>query len=177
MAMAGDDTLALDGFRVGETDHAVTFATRAENRELARAMMSQATRTVEILTPDLEGAVYDDAALLEALVRLAVRSRFSQVRVLVGDSAHVMKHGHRLIEITRRFSSSIHLHRPARQDQDFAKAVLVVDAAAYIHRTDGSRYEGKANFKAPLIVRQLLKDFDELWERSRPDAELRRLHL
>lgn len=175
--MGLDDTMVLDGLRVGETDRTLCFTTRAKNRELARAMVGQARRTIEILTPDLEGPIYDDAALLEALVQLAVRSRFSRVRVLIRDSAHVMKHGHRLIEIARRFSSSIHLHRPAPEDLDFAGAMLTVDRTAYVHKAVGGRFEGKANFKAPLLVRQLLKDFDELWERSEPDAELRRLHL
>lgn len=168
---------SLEGFVVGETSRLIGFANRADNRELACAMAKQAQRSIDILTPDLEGPVFDSAPFLEAVKQLAMRSRFSRIRVIIRDAGHLMKHGHRMVELARRLSSSIQMHRPGPQDGEFDEGFLVVDDAAFIRKTVAARYAGLANFNDRLQASKLLQQFDELWEHSQPDEELRRLHL
>lgn len=153
------------------------FDTRARNRELAGQLAGQARRTIAILTPDLEAPVYDSAELIAALGALAQRGRFCDVRILVADSGYAMRHGHRLIETARRFTSTVHMRRPAPQHRDFGEGYLVVDETGYLYKPVASRYEGTASFHDGLRSRELLKLFQERWDQAAPDPELRRLHI
>lgn len=167
----------LDEYVVGQTDCLIRFEGRADNRALATALATQARRSIDILSPDLEPAIYDHRQLVQALADLARRSRYSTVRILVCDANRVVKTGHRLVETARRLSSSIHLHRPDEEHMDLREGFVLVDEQAFLHKNIASRYEGEANFKAPLRARELGKRFDELWETSAPELELRRLHI
>jgi len=167
----------LDEYVVGQTDRLIRFEGRADNRALAAALADQARRSIDILSPDLEPAIYDHRPLVQALADLARRSRYSTVRILVCDASRVIKTGHRLIETARRLSSSMHLHRPDEEHIDLREGLMLVDGQAYLHKHIASRCEGEASFKAPLRARELGKWFDELWETSAPELELRRLHI
>lgn len=155
----------------------LSFDTRARNRGLAAQLAAQAHRSLTILTPDLEAPVYDAAEIIDAVSRLATRGRFCEVRILVGDSGFAMRHGHRLIETARRFTSTVQMHRPAPQHRDFSEGFMVVDETGYLYKPVASRYEGKASFHDGPRCRDLLKQFQEWWDVSTPDQELRRLHI
>jgi hypothetical protein len=167
----------LDEYLVGHTDRLIRFDGRTDNRALAAALAAQARRGIDIVSPDLEPAVYDHRPLVQALADLGRRSRYSSVRILVCDANRVIKAGHRLIETARRLSSSIHVHRPDDEHIDLHEGFMLVDRQAYLHKKIASRYEGEANFNAPLRARELGKWFDELWETSASELELRRLHI
>lgn len=153
------------------------FTTRAENGALAQRLVSQARRELVVLTPDLEAAVYDATAFLDAVARLSTRSRHSSIRVLVADPTRALKYGHRLIELARRFTSSIQVRKPPPEHRDFCHAYLIVDRLAVLHKKDSNRYAGHANVHNPLLARQLLKEFDPIWDLSQADVELRRLYI
>lgn len=161
----------------GRAPELLSFQTRAGNRDLVTQLAARARRSVAILTPDLEAPVYDSAELISAIGALATRGRFCEVRILVGDSGTAVRHGHRLIETARRFTSAVHIHRPAPQHRDFSEGYMVVDESGYLHKPVASRYEGKGSLRDGLRSRELLKHFQALWDLSMPDLELRRLHL
>lgn len=156
---------------------ALDFTTRVENGALAQCLVSRAQRELVVLTPDLEAAVYDTAAFLDAVVRLSTRSRHSNIRVLVADPTRALKYGHRLIELARRFTSSIQVRKPPPEHRDFCHAYLIVDRLAVLHKNDSNRYAGHADTHNPLLARQLLKEFDPIWDLSQVDVELRRLYI
>ena len=109
--------------------------------------------------------------------QLALRSRHSRIRVLVKDSHRAVKDGHRLVELARHLSSFIEIRKAHEDARDAAEAFLIADGIGTLHRTLASRFEGTVNFRAPLHARRLAQWFTEVWERSAPDPELRRLHL
>ena len=160
-----------------ETDQVINFDTRIENRELAVELVSQAKHALRILTPDLEAPLYDDASFIEVVTQLITRSRHSKVHILVKDSSQAIIHGHRLIELSRKFSSYVHLHNPSKEDSNFLNAFIIADESSYLYRQHASRNEGAVNFHDPLRARELRETFDELWKRSRPDPEMRRLYI
>jgi len=172
-----DDLSDLDQLVLGESARLLRFDSRGPNRDIATALARQARQGIDILTPDLELPVYDSPGFLEAVRQLAIRSRSTRVRVLIGDSTPAVKNGHRLIELARHFTSSVFVHNPSRQHRDFGHADLMVDGVGYLHKHISSRYEGEANFRDPLRCRELLREFDSLWELSQPDPEMRRLHI
>ena len=152
------------------------FDSRDTNRRVALQIVSQAQRFVRILTPDLENSIYDQPDFIRSLSRLATQSAHSRIHVLVNESDKAVKSGHRLIELARKLSSSIFLHNPSRELKSEA-SLLLVDCNAYLKKQNGLLYTGKYCLHDPLQTRDLEKQFDDIWDKSSPDPELRRLYI
>ncbi len=167
----------LQQHRLGETPEALPLGTSADHRAVALAMAAQAQHTLCILTEDLDHPVFSTPAMAEAVTRLATRSRHSSVRILLQDSTAVTRRTHRLVGLSQRLSSSIHIRRPHEEHRRIGRAFLVADATGYVRRTQPHRYEGMAHFNSTAEARELLRLFDVLWERSTPDPELQRLYI
>jgi hypothetical protein len=147
------------------------------NRLVCAHMLEQARRDLCLLTRDLDKPVFDQPRFLAALRRLALRSRFSRIRILLQDHERVVKQGHRIIELTRRLVSSIEVRTPSEEWQDLAENYLLADGDGYVRWEHGTRYEAMADYHAPLVVRPLQARFDEIWESAEVSSELRRLYL
>ncbi len=140
-------------------------------------MTEQATRSIDILSHDLEARLYDQRPFLEAVKRLSIRSRFSRVRILLQDNSRVQQQGHRLIEMASRLPSRIEIRRPHPDYIDHPENFLIVDARGYIRRHRGNGYQGEADYDNRLQAAQLTRLFSEIWECSEVDSCLRQLHL
>jgi hypothetical protein len=165
------------GFELGKSDTNITLDSSDDNRRVALALALQAQRSLRIFTRDLETLVYNSQEFVDAVTRLATLSQYSTVHILIQDSTNVIKNGHRLIELSYRLSSKIKLRKPCYEHRNVNEAFLVVDEVGFLHKKLADRYQGTANFNNSLEARNLAKFFDEVWEKSAPDPELRRLHL
>jgi hypothetical protein len=165
------------GAQLGEDGNTYQVEDSASLRAAAAAIAQQATRTVDILSRDLDAPVYDNDEFLDAIRRLAISSPRAHVRVLVHDSTPAVRSGHRLIELARRLTSRIGIRVVPEEKRSEPAAYLIADARAVVHRAYGERPEATLCFNAPRKARSLLHDFDATWEVSEPDPELRRLHL
>lgn len=150
----------------------------SELREVALAMVSQATATVEIISRGLDPQIYDTDAFAAALQSLVTgQPRRARVRILVQQSSLAAQRGSRIIDLAQRLTSFFALHVPGEAHRDFNQALLLVDRTAYIHRDQADRAEAKACFAAPARANELGRLFDEIWDQSTPDQQLRRLGL
>ncbi len=71
-----------------------TSCTRSdETRELTQRMVAQANRSLDLLTADLEPALYDQPAFLEAFKQLALKSKVARIRILLQDNSLVRTPG------------------------------------------------------------------------------------
>lgn len=163
--------------RLGESPQLLTMNSSADNRDIALSMADQARKSLCILTRDLERAVYNTPAFIEALTRLATHSRYSMIRILMQDSTDAIHRTHRVVDLSQRLSSSLHIRQPHEEHRGITQAFLVADDTGYMRRVIAGRYEGTACFNAPGEARELMQLFDRMWEKSAPDPELRRLHL
>ena len=100
-----------------------------------------------------------------------------EIARLKGDFYHYDEKNHRLIELGRKLSSSIEFRQPHQDYQHFNAACLIADRCGLIHRSLADRFEGTANFYAPVAARRELDFFTEVWERSESHPEFRRLYL
>ena len=169
--------LDLAGMQLGKDRLEFTLHSREDVRSLAQTLAQQAQRGLTLLTPDLEPAIFDQPAFLNAIGSLARQRRDACFRILLLDSRRILQNGHRLIELSRRLSPNIQFRRPPPDYQDTGKTFLLCDDAGYFYRPLASRYEGTANFNNPGEVARLKKYFMEVWDRSEPETELRVLHV
>ncbi|MBZ0071012.1 MAG: hypothetical protein K8I04_04725 [Gammaproteobacteria bacterium] len=162
---------------LGATAGSYALTSRDDNRQVAALLAAQARRQVDLFTPDLEPVLYDQSPFLDALTQLCLSSPRARVRVLARDFERTVRDGHRLVELARRLSSYIELRKVHADYQDNNEAFLLVDDHGLLHRPYAARFEGSCSCKAPPEVRRLRAFFDEVWGRSEPHADLRRLHL
>ena len=148
-----------------------------QTKELTLQMVDQASRSLDLLTADLEPALYDQPDFIEAFKRLALKSKVARIRILLQDNSLVRTQGHRLIELIQRLPSTVELRRPDRTFRDYPENFLLVDDCGYLHRRLIGRYQVTACCNNRLQVSQFESLFIEAWEAGEPDRELARLHL
>lgn len=144
--------------------------------EASRLAIASARRELVIQAPDLDPAILSEASICTALQRFLLQSRHARIRLLLngidrGGSSH------RFITLARRLPSYMQLLRAQPDDQTPA-SWLLADRRTLIWRPQFQRHiAGYACANAALPARTLLQDFNERWERGRPEPELRQLHL
>lgn len=163
--------------RLGISDIEIELLTREETRHATELMVGQAQSSLDFISRDLDPFLYDQANFLDLLSRLCVRNRQARIRFLVQDPTTPIKRNHRLIELGRRLSSSIEFRQPHQDYRYYNAACLIADRCGLIHRSLADRFEGTANFYAPVAAGRELDFFTEVWERSETHAEFRRLYL
>jgi predicted GNAT family N-acyltransferase len=151
-----------------------------EDREQALAavaeLLGEARYDVAIYTRDLDAALLDVPATLEALKRIALSGRHAQIRVIVHDARKPLADGHRLIALAQRLPTTISIRTPVdERDLQYPSAFLINDRRGYLFRVLGSRVEGEGSTYAPGKHAQLREFFDQIWARSGPSEELRQL--
>lgn len=162
---------------LGKTHGRIALHYKEEHRLACQRMAEQAVRRLDILTYDLDPALYDQPPFLEAVKQLALNHRLSLIRILLQDSARVQHHGHRLTELARRLPSKIEIRRPHPDAIDHAENFLIADETGFVHRSLYSQYDGEADFNDRLASRELSRFFIQLWNRSEQETSLRRLSL
>ena len=166
-----------ENYKLGNESEPLTLDGSSDNYAVALAMLQQTRRDVAILSRQMDGRLYDTAEFMQALSHLASQHPRCRIRVLLKDVEPLVKYGHRIIELSRRLSSSIGIRAIHQDYREYNEAFMVFDERGTIKRRYADRYEGFANFNDPKQARELLSFFDEVWNISEPDPNLRRLQI
>ncbi len=162
---------------LGETRGYIDLKGLEDNKQAAIHMVTQGQRSLNLFTPNLDPRIFDNEGFIDAIKKLAIHSSRSKINILILDPSNVVSQGHRIVALARRISSHIFIHRVDEADQNHVNTFMIVDNVGIIHRAHNDRFEGLAEFNNPAEARRLLKTFNEMWERSQPEPELRCLHL
>jgi predicted GNAT family N-acyltransferase len=181
MRLADPDRLLaadLEARRLGGSAGLLRLHTTAAQSSAVGRLAAQARTELLISSPDLEPALYDRPPVLDALLRLAVHRRGRvPVRVLVADAETPIKRGHRLIELSRRFSSAIQIRSLPEELADGAEPCLLADEVGYGLRPGAARDSLLVDFADGGSTRRLRRRFELLWQQSSVHPGLRRLYL
>jgi hypothetical protein len=153
------------------------LSTEAEVRAAAVAVTGVATRSLAILTPDLEPEIYDHDDFLEALKRFVLARSFARVRVLIVDPARAFKNGNRFVTMGRRLNSYIEFRNVVPEHRDRQEAFCIADESAILYRPLSEHWRGMTATNEPAVARKYLDMFDELWHAGALESELRQLSL
>lgn len=155
----------------------INLSSRDEVKVINIAMTQHTTRKIDIMSRYFDAAIYDNTDFIEAVRKLSIASKFTRIRILVKDSDPMVKNGHRIIELIHQLTSSIEVRQISEEYKAGNEAFSLYDEKAIIYLKHADRYEGVANFDRPRLAKELTSYFNEVWERSVPDQNLRRLHL
>lgn len=167
----------LDLPELGVTDDLYHLHNPDDHLIHAAGMLRQARRELALFTYDLDPAVYDQTPFLEAFKALALRSRYSRIRILLQDNVLVLQRGHRLVELAQRLPSVVEIRKPNEDFIDHPENFLLIDDCGYLHRKSAASHTGIACYHNRHRVNRLLAFYDEAWENATPERELARLHL
>ena len=170
-------SIELTEYTLGETGDPVELNSSEDVAAATLDIAQKASRSFDIFTHHLDHRIYNSKALYEAELKLATYSRHSLVRILVKDSTDVVKRGNRLVELSYRISSRVQIRKPPMEYQEENNEFVIADKCGLLLRRNPSRFEGELDYNSTLQARQLQKFFNECWEHSATDPELRRLHL
>ena len=165
----------IEDYRLGETDRLLTLEKRAENILVTNHMAKQCRRSLNIISRELDPLVFDTEEFADAVKYLALRHRRAKIQIIVFEPDTIVKHGHRLLNLTDRLSSFIMIRKAHYSFNAYNECMMLADAVGYIHRENGERFEGTANFKDLRYSRILLKQFEEMWEMATPDPNFRKM--
>lgn len=152
------------------------FDSEFECRAAVIELILSARRTVSILSPTLDQALFANADCLAAISAMARRSRSAKVRILVEDTKAIAEMAHPLLELARRLPSKVEMRRLADDDTP-RRSFVVVDQEAVWVQPDRDAYVGWSNLHDRVEARRLLEEFTTLHDRSTDDPELRLLSL
>jgi len=167
----------FDGYRLGETGGEVSLSGLDAVLAAVRAMTDVTRRELAVVSRHLDRRVFEDDAVVEAFKRVATRGRGARIRLIVTDVAPLVRDGHRLVDLSRRVSSHMHLRVPGRAHRRINESWLLADTTGYMRLPLADRYEGSVDFDDRRTHRDLIERFDEMWEAGREDPNLRRLSL
>lgn len=146
-------------------------------RSHALALIQQARRSLCLYTPDLEPWLYDQRAMVEACGQFLRAHPRNRLRILLRDSRRAVGDGHGLLRLARQLTSNCLIRKlhPDYPVDDIA--FLLADDCGLLLRPAPSLPNGQAHYRNAVRVRTLQRQFDQAWDTSQGDPDLRSLLL
>lgn len=142
-------------------------------RAHALALLQQAERSLCIYSTDLEPWLYHHRSVQQACTRLLLASPKNCLRILVRDLSVAVKSGHRLLVLSRRLPSNLHIRKLHPDYPAEEIAFLLADDRGLLVRPEPGQYAGYALYQDRARVRLRQRQFDQAWETSISDPDLR----
>jgi hypothetical protein len=136
-----------------------------------------ATRTLSILTHDLEPEIYDHDNFLETLKKFILARSFARVRVLIVDPTRVIKTGSPFVSMGRRLNSYIEFRDVKPEYRTHPEAFFIADESALVYRARAESWQGVSDTYEPAVAKIYLTSFETLWNACENEPELRQLQL
>jgi predicted GNAT family N-acyltransferase len=144
---------------------------------LAVQLCDSASHCIRIMSPALDHEVFDSQALSSALSKLARKSRHTWVHILISDSRPLVKRGHQLLTLCRRMPTPVEIRKLERHPQWRGETIVIRDDSGVLYKPGDVDHEGFYEPDSRASARRHRDLFDELWQRSSTDSELRILGL
>ena len=167
----GDCKLGKSPYRISKTE------TREEVSLVVSEMARQSSRKLLIISRDLESHIYNRSNFIDSLKNLALNGRRAQIRILVSNIESIINTEHQILNLCAKLPSFIELRKISPEYKNYNKALLIADETGYLYRGNASRYEGTLYFNGPRASKNYSNLFQEIWEASLPDRNLRRLNM
>lgn len=164
-------------FVLGVEQELQRFEAPEHTRAHALALMQQARRTLCLYSPDLEPWLYHHSSIQQACTRLLLDHRNNRLRILVRDSSRAVRDGHRLVGLSRKLPSQVQIRRCHPEYPVPEDAFLLADDQGMLVRAQAQRFAGYAKYRDPGRVRQLQRLFEQTWDTSITDPDLRNFLL
>lgn len=139
----------------------------------ALALLQQSRHSLCLYSPDFEPWLYNHSSVQEACTRFLLASPKNHLRILLRDVSRPVKQGHRLLNLARRLTSNLHIRKINPDLPSEEAAYLLADSHGLLLRPQPDQYAGYALYNDPGRVRLRQAQFDQTWDSSLLDPDLR----
>jgi hypothetical protein len=177
---AGNDDHYSDAgitYKLGEDNNLIMLRREEDFRNVILEMTSQASQSIRIYSPLLEHKLFDNTELLEICSALARKNRYTSIEILLYEAHRAVKHGHALLDISRKLPSSIKMKIVHPDYRRLNHEYVLVDNAGVIYRLDHEEFEGYSNFSDKTECGRLGRQFQAAWESGLNDPDLRQIRI
>ncbi|HJW81771.1 MAG TPA: hypothetical protein VJ396_05955 [Acidiferrobacterales bacterium] len=151
--------------------------TRDELRVAAVDLIAQARREIVICSPALDPALYNRAALAEALGHFIARQARCRARIVVEDTEHMLQSSTRLVELARRFSDLLLIQRLGEPHHGLTEMFMVADGDSCLYQQDIATIDATLDLHTPHLALPLARRFEDIWAASEPAPGLHGFRL
>lgn len=162
---------------VGESTGTLLLETADDFRAAINRMTEQAVRTVKIFSQELDHDLYDQVEFLKIASLICRQRKGCTISILLKNPDKCARLGHRVVELQKRVPSSIEIRGVPEEYEQMNDEFLIVDDIGMIKRFALGYMRGHCEFRAVPDAVKNARLFNEIWERSEPCQELRRLSL
>lgn len=160
-------------FTLGETVELQRFGNAEQARALLLPLLQQARRNLCLFTPDLEPWLYNHSLIQDACRAFLLGHPHNRLRILLRDSSRAIRDGHRLLALSRRLSSNLQIRKLHPEQPVEEVAFLLADDRGLLIRPELDQYTGYALYNDPGRSRLRQAQFDQAWDYSILDPDLR----
>lgn len=163
--------------RQGQVENDVRFDNVETAKNLLADIFADTLRSVQIYTPDMEPALYNDPQLMDALLAMVRGNRHARIQILAQDTGSARHRGHALLRLAHNLTSAIDVRIPAEEYREAGLGFVVVDNRSFFYRPDVSVMNGIYNQACKVRAGKLTEIFTLIWEHAQEDVETRRLSI
>lgn len=164
-------------YKLGEDKSLIMLRREVDFQSVVLEMTSQAVSSIRIYSPLLEHKLFDNLELRETCSALARKNKYTKIEILLYDSHRVVKHGHALLEISRKLPSSVRMKIVHPDWRRLNHEYVLVDTAGIIYRLDHETFDGYAKFSDKTECGRLGRQFNSAWETGLIDPDLRQIRI
>jgi hypothetical protein len=143
----------------------------------ALKLFTQTRRHIAILSQDLDPALFNTDAFVDAISQLARSHRNAHIQILIKDPQPLIDNTHKLALLAQRLPSKISIRKLMVEPSDKKMGFILYDDRGLVYKNDDSTYQGFANFNAQAEVKHFREIFDYVWQYGETEPELQQLHL
>ncbi len=162
---------------LGEHNQDVKLLTSQDNIDATQVLISQARRSIDIYSHELDPRVYNQTPCRDALKLFILNNTSARIRILIREPERIIKSSHHLINLARHLSSYIAIRVIHKDYASPSDAYLLIDQCGILHLQEGDRYDGLCNFNHPRQAVKLSHRFTETWNHSAEIADFRQIHI
>jgi hypothetical protein len=160
-------------FMLGQPGQMQHFDHPQAARAHALAMLQQAQRSLCIYSADFEPWLYHHSSMQTACTAFLLANPRNQLRILLRDVSRAVKDGHRLLSLARKLPSNCQIRKLHPDYPSETVNFLLADSSGLLLRPEPSQYAGYACYQDPAKVRLRQAQFEQAWNTSISDADLR----
>lgn len=122
-----------------------------------------AHRNIDILSTDLDRALYASAHNIECFSKFARNNRHAKIRILLEDSRQLIGRTHKLLALAQRLSSKFEIRRLQDDVDPISESYALFDRSGIVYFNDERNFIGFSNYSDGPNVLNLREKFENLW--------------
>jgi predicted GNAT family N-acyltransferase len=167
------DLASADALILGETKISYLLESSKEFSAALHHLTKQAKLNIRILSNDVDHLLFDDEQFVSHISSLLCNNTRATFKMLVHNTDSIRDRAHLLIPLARRLTTSLEIKKCNPKYASPGAVYVMIDEVGLLYRPDFETYNGFANANYPRKCKELIHQFEYLWEHALPEYDIR----